>query len=373
MTIHAAEMVCSLGRDINTACAAARAGLTRLDGVACRIKGDYLDDETAVGHSVTGLTNGFEGDARLIRLLSEAARNLFQHPAASTAIQGRIGWFVSLPSAARTRSGLDALEENSRSTYEEILPEPSGVTDAVRGKHIISAALAFTGLSIPMDSVQVSTAGQVGFAELVLAAERKLEEGAIDAAVVGGVDALVSDPEVRWLAATGRLKTDEQASGLQPGEAAAVMLVTKSGNVAGQVIPPVANIRHVQLAQSQRSYASGAAPDGNGLVEALRPLASTQCGDGQSPWLVMDQNGEYFRAADWGQAFVTLFASIPDYEDATVWYPANSFGDTGCASGAVATCMVLRAYARTYAPSNLAAVVCSSDGPDRAAVLVEKQ
>jgi 3-oxoacyl-[acyl-carrier-protein] synthase-1 len=92
---------------------------------------------------------------------------------------------------------------------------------------------------------------------------------------------------------------------------------------------------------------------------------------GSRMWFVVDQNGEVFRANDWGFGLVRLQgASGIDTAQTEVWYPAGSFGDVGAASGAVATCIALRAFERRYAPSPHALVIASGDGVDRAGCVI---
>ena len=366
-------MVCSLGHDIDTACAAARAGLGRLGTMPFGVMGGDGAPAAAIGHGVFGLTDGFEGDARLIRLCGQAARNLFEYPAVAANQLGKMGWFLALPSATRRLSGLDRISEDARALYEENLPKsPVAATDSARGERIIRASLEMAGVSPTLNRVRVSTAGRVGFGELVDTAAQELEAGTLDTAIVGGVDSLVSEPELAWLNITGRLKTDEQSAGLVPGEAAALIFLKKTGNVYGSQTSALANLHSVQHAQTRRPYSAGEAPDGDGLAEALFPLAEAQCVNSQTPWIVTDQNGENYRAADWGHAFVRLLTRYSNYENVVLWHPAVSFGDTGAASAAVGVCMALRAYARNYAPNDIAVVVSSSDGPERAALIVEK-
>ena len=82
-------------------------------------------------------------------------------------------------------------------------------------------------------------------------------------------------------------------------------------------------------------------------------------------WFVVDQNGEVFRANDWGCSLVRMQGTNGiDSAPTDVWYPAASFGDVGAASGAVATCMAMSAFERGYSPSPHAVVMTNSDGAD---------
>ncbi len=78
MNIAGIGLVSALGCDAATSCAAARAGLVRsrvLDNFALRSAVDG-EAEPVIGHPVSLLTRGFEGDARLMRLLQGALTDL---------------------------------------------------------------------------------------------------------------------------------------------------------------------------------------------------------------------------------------------------------------------------------------------------------
>ena len=217
----------------------------------------------------------------------------------------------------------------------------------------------------------VTTAGQLGFAELFDAASRDLGEGNIKMACVVCVDSLVAEPDVHWLNITQRLKSVDQPTGLAPGEAAVALLLTTTARAHPAGLTPVAHLHSLRRATGPGSFLTGEPADGKGLSSVLGPLVEAQSARHRIPWLVTDQNGESYRAADWGHAFVRMRAATPVYGEANLWYPAMSFGDTAGAAAAVSICVSLQAFARGYAPSNVAAVVCSNDGPERAAVLVE--
>ena len=104
--IRAIGMVSSLGLDWRTACAAARAGLRRaapVEGLETSSEVDGEDEQT-IGHAVTLLTHGFEGGARLLRLLAGGLQDLLlQAPQLRIADAG-VGYFLVLPPRDRVRS-----------------------------------------------------------------------------------------------------------------------------------------------------------------------------------------------------------------------------------------------------------------------------
>src|SRR5438094_948531 len=107
-------MVTSLGCDAATACAAARAGLSR----AAEIPGMELmsevtgEPEPIMAHEVPLLTRGFEGNVRLQRLLVGGLIELKSRLPAAMLKRGGIGFYVSLPDPARTMQGLDLIADD---------------------------------------------------------------------------------------------------------------------------------------------------------------------------------------------------------------------------------------------------------------------
>jgi 3-oxoacyl-[acyl-carrier-protein] synthase-1 len=93
--------------------------------------------------------------------------------------------------------------------------------------------------------------------------------------------------------------------------------------------------------------------------------------DGLPIWFITDQNGELYRATEWGNVVVRLVGYSQAFADPVLWYPAASFGDTGAVSGAVAICMAVNAFARGYAPAQTVAILSSAEDPSRAAVLLK--
>ncbi len=130
----------------------------------------------------------------------------------------------------------------------------------------------------------------------------------------------------------------------------------------------MASVRSCAFAQDTRTLLDGAAAAGEGLAAAVKK--SVACVSDVPIWLLIDHNGEAYRAADWAYALVRLIAQDYRFREAPVWYPAVSFGDTGAASGIAALGTVLSAFERDYAPAETAVICSSDDGPGRSALIV---
>ena len=86
--------------------------------------------------------------------------------------------------------------------------------------------------------------------------------------------------------------------------------------------------------------------------------------------LVADLNGTDFRASDWGYALVHLRDRLGEFE-ADLWLPAESFGETGAATGGVSLCMVFEAARRGLVPGSAASLILCADGGGRSCLLIE--
>src|SRR5215813_4737977 len=100
-------MVASLGHDVDTCCAAARAGLVRSQPLDYQV--DSPDDsvgESAIGCPVPFLTAGFEGEARLLRLAQAGLTDLLRHVPEAPRTLASIPCYLSLPNPFRSYTGV---------------------------------------------------------------------------------------------------------------------------------------------------------------------------------------------------------------------------------------------------------------------------
>jgi 3-oxoacyl-[acyl-carrier-protein] synthase I len=372
IAITARGLVSSLGHDVVTSCAAARAGLADPEPLDYfPLRGADGGIEAAVGHPVRDLTLGFEGFARLLRLAQAGLADLERQAPEGPFHARGTGFYLSLPDAERIYRGTALLvddEEGDRP--EEPDGEPDGEAARDQAQRLLAACAALQGWPYEPTLRFATARGHTGVAEAVAAALADLAAGRVTAAVVGGVDSLLEAETLQWLAHTGRLKSPDAPVGLLAGEAAGFLLLepAKAGLAAGR--SPLGIVRSTLFGDEPRPLLSGDSPLGAGLSRVLQAIAADPgTGDGRL-WLVADLNGEEYRAKDWGLAMVRASGGNGALSSAAVHCPVESFGDTGAASGAVGLCAVTSAFARGYAPAATAAVVSAGDGKERAAIVV---
>jgi hypothetical protein len=362
LTITALGMVSALGCDAATACAAARAGIRRarrLDYFRLRSDGEK---ESVAGHPVPIVAAGFEGRARLLRLLTAGMADLGSPG-------GEAAFYLSMPEPHRCFTGIRLVQDDA--AREALIgrvgtDEPPREISRDEVQLLLSTAAGHAGWPGRATLRFVSCAGHAGVAEAMERAIADLRSGAVEEAVVGGVDSLLDEDTLQWLQNTGRLKTKGVPAGLQPGEACALVRL-RAGRKAGTDDAPLAAVEAVRTAMEPDPFLTGAPSRGTGLVEALSTVAEP---DADRAWVICDQNGESYRAAEWGYALCRMAGRFRGLAGSVVWYPAASFGDTGAASGAIAVCLAARAIERGYAPLTPAIVTMCSDGPARGALRI---
>jgi len=367
-------MVTALGYDAPTVCAGARAGLSRSSVIEhYRIRSEVEGDpEAVVGHQAGLLTRGFEDEARLVRLAQGGLADLLAQTAQLDWQTRRHHFYVSLPDVRRTREGarLIADDDARRVLIErqsQLPPDQADTANKTRAERVLLRAAALAQWPIqPVPRFQTCS-GHAGGLEALQAALADLQAGVTEIAVLLGVDSLLDEGTLDWLQQLGRLKCDGAPAGFQPGEAAVAIALAAQPLPTDQVLGVV---KSVALAQEKRTLIGGDTAAGEALTEAIALCWGAD--RGESPWLITDQNGEVYRATDWGHAAVRLRARFESFADPVLWYPGISFGDTGAASALTGICMAVHAWGRHYAPASTALIASASDGAGRAALRLER-
>ena len=370
-------MVSSLGYDVMNSCAAARAGISRAGELDYfRMKSVEDGEEISVlGHQVPNATIGFEGLVRLLILSRLALEDLLRNSSLRNLDHSRVGLHLALPDFQRVNRGIDLIsdEEIRNSRLEDMADSPADADEKSYGVRICQALTTQLGLTISPGHWFQYYAGHCGVASAIQGAVSALRHRDTDYTVVGGVDSLIEAETLQWLLETGRLKTDGVAVGLQPGEASAFLLLERYETAAARGARIFGRILELARATEEATLLSGKPVLGIGLSQTIVGVVAKVSKERCLPfWIVTDQNGETYRASEWGYALTRLLAQMPELGDSRLWYPAVAFGDTGAASGFIAICMVIYGFVRGYGLSDVALILSSSEDSERSSILVAR-
>lgn len=359
LVVTACGLASSLGAGWMASCAAARAGVRRARIMSELTFASVVDGSalSPIGHSADLLTRGFEGFARELRLLqaglADVVRQAWPDAAAPPA---DAAFYLSIPDPRRIYVKTDLIASEARRAQLRALAAEADVPEpAERATRLLERAAELLGWPRAPCLAFVTAAGRTGVTEALAAAARDLATGEhAGPAIVGGYDCLLDAPTLAWLNELGRLKHADNPVGVEPGEAAAFVVVgTEEASRLSSGRP-----RAYLCSAHLEGHAGGRGP-GVAMTAAIE-AAHAKVSDGPPRWLLCDHDGTAERATDVGQAVVRLVARWPGTSP-HIDYPPLAFGDVGAATGAVASCLALAAWDRGWARAPIAVIAAAED------------
>jgi len=335
LSITGLGLASSLGSTIGAA-AAFRAGISRARALECfPLDGPDEDGPSyVVGHAARPAAEGFDQMAAWLRLARLALEDL------------RTAWDASAWQRLwRDTALVVALPSISAERYGWSLSDPASTMD----QFFTQKLLALLGQQLPDDRRMVINDGHAAVAGAMHAARERLVDGRWRRVVLLAVDTLLDRSSVTWLQESERLKSPGHPHGVMPGEAAVALLLELPGDQLGQAVG--VTVEDVALDYSSTVHDQDEVPMKTAESAARRLLAvfnqvSPVSGAVSSVDHYVDLNGEVRRAEVWGNLQPHLNQRmIPG----RTWYPAEGFGETGAASGALACLLAARSWARGYA------------------------
>lgn len=362
LAVTALGMASSLSDGAVEACAAARAGLARVSPLAGAPvwDEDEADVVPATGH-VCAHTDGREGPARLAVLAAVALEELA--PVLTAEPRARTGLFLALPTGYFLTQAEAWVPELDPEDGEAAGPGPAPAPDPGRAAfqrrdveaRLVDAMLEHVPAAGPLAARRLFLGGAPAVVEALAAAREALGAGTLDRCIVGGVDSLASPEVLAAVAQLGLLKGPEVATGIVPGEAAALLLLEAPDRAQRGGRPALGYVMREATRLDPHHALAEAAFVGRGLADAICDVLPPD----RSPGLVVgDLDGTTVRALDWGGALQRTRAlhGVPE------WYPAVQLGAVGAAAGAVGLAMACRGFARGYAPPDVLVWVWGEEG-----------
>lgn len=374
LAVTGVGLVCSLGRDGATACAAARAGLVRVTDAPDYSVFDPAEDAMAPVpvHAVFGVR--LVGQARLLQLARLAWRSLLdtaEHPTEP------VGAAITLPASSWRDWNVQVEEAESESDDEPedealLTRPPADPWREVDAAEVASwlervreeESATNGGLPIRFDprSIRGRSGGPAAFLESLRDAENLLRAGRVRRCLVGTVDSWLDSGTLAALDRFRVLKTPGRPHGFMPGEGAAFFWVELPESAAERTL---GRIEAIETRVDSGFRLSGAEPYGVALADAIGGALDAS----PAPAMTLAPvNGDIWKSKEWGYVRMRLGERLPDEGLTAV---AESFGEVGAAAGALALARALHALARESASSVLIAV--SGDDGGRGAFRVEKE
>jgi 3-oxoacyl-[acyl-carrier-protein] synthase-1 len=371
IVITGVGMVSSLGWGAVAACAAARAGITRV----AELEDFTLWDETAevpvpaTGHRAPGV-EGFQGIGRLARLGTIALQDLRDRVDLSESALVRTGLFINLSSSYY----LDQARARRVPSEEEKAADPREAREREAGlsNELPRLLHRFSGMTVPSENRRTLFGDQAGVFRLILEASELLQRGTLERCIIGAIDSNIDPGRLEILNELGLLKGPDNASGLIPGEAAAFILIERLDLARARRANVEAGLGTPAVVQEQVHRFGDRMSAGLALSEAVTSATTREAGgEGSLGVMIGGLNGDRWRAMEWGCASVRLQArgGPKAFEE---WYPAVSFGETGAAAGAISIVMATRAIARGYSRGERIGIWTSSDNGIKAAGCVNR-
>lgn len=250
------------------------------------------------------------------------------------------------------------------------LPEPRpGFTtqdvDAIRAR-----LSRIADLPLEVAALHLSTDGHAGALSLLGEALASMREQAFDACLVGGIDSYFHPDTMEWLDENRQLAGTDARSAFVPGEGAGFCLLMNERLLAQMGLGSLGLVRTVATGWEDKRIKTADVCLGVGLgavVErAVQPIAPHSR---TINTIICDVNGERYRGEEWGFVCVRL---AEYFDDPTgYWSPADCWGDTGAASGALFITLACQAASRGYANGPLTLVWAGSEAGLRGAAVLE--
>ena len=365
-------LVTCVGHDAASACAAQRAGVVRRAPLHDLTAYDEAELEAPVmGAPIRSLTDGFIQTGNWIRTAVACLEDL-ERTSAAPADDAAFWADTAL---------LWVVPEYS---YERFYwPEPD--VPRILESSCAQVLESVSGLRFHPLADRFVPLGHAGAAAAIQRALQLLAAQQAPRVAILSTDSWLDTLSLGVLGRQGRLHTPERSAGMTPGEGAAAILLESPAEARRRSARPQAFVLAATHRPAPRELAeddpagsrSAMAPEiARVLAGAARQVLGAGSGGGERAPdqrfrgdLVLDLNGEVWRAEVWGHLMVHLGKDV-EFDGCRQFIPAVSWGDIGAASGLAGACIAARSYARGYAAASGRTLVLSvSDGGGVGAVL----
>ncbi|MBU4263384.1 MAG: beta-ketoacyl synthase [Proteobacteria bacterium] len=200
------------------------------------------------------------------------------------------------------------------------------------------------------------------------AGSRKILDRTCEFCLVGGVDSYIDPDTLDWIEDNEQLHVPSNAWGFIPGEAASFCLLCSLDTAKKYKLAVRAQLLAISTAIEENRIKTETVCLGKGLTQAVKNCLHELPGDFRIDYTICDQNGEAYRADEFGFMLARLSECFVDFSDYMA--PADCWGDVGAASGPLFINSVIAAAEKGYAKGSHTLLWTSSEGGERSAGIV---
>lgn len=186
--------------------------------------------------------------------------------------------------------------------------------------------------------------------------------------LAGGVDSYIDSRTLDWLERNEQVHELDNAWGFIPGEASAFCLLCDEATAEEYQLPRLCRIVSVATENEANRIKTDTVCVGTGLTKAFRRVLPELPTDARVNHVFCDQNGEAYRADEYGFTLMRTNKYFVDGSDFTA--PADCWGDVGAASGPLFILLAATAARKGYAKGPWTLAWTSSESGERSSVLI---
>lgn len=368
------SLINSLGHDAATACAAARAGLSRiseldtLNPMLCNSFGqESLDGLPPInGHAVFGLGNGAAGIGKIVSLAVPALQQWLAHNATRVSSARKPALLLGL-------SDYYVQDHHYASDNESVLPDDLSPSDLWQRQapRIVERLFHETGLRILPENVHVDFGSHAVFGALFKRAQQLIHDQQHDLLLTLCADSLLEPACLVASADAGLMATADNPVGFLPGEAAAVGLFSpheRQGlRTDGGLWVRACHHHH------GTGWDDDTLPDGRTMATLVADClqdGGVKAQDIQQ--VLIDHNGLEWYAYEWGNTQLQLQQRGISLAHSQHIFPIVSFGEIGAAYGLTCLAMAEQGYQRGYYHGATLLLMTSLSGARTAALITHQ-
>ena len=316
-----------------------------------------MDAIPVIGCPVSGYADGFNKVGRWIRLGLGCLQDLIDQNAlpdsTDTQFWSKTGLIGVTPPCREPR--IDADEACTPKDVQRAFLHP---------------LLDLLDRPIPESNLEMVCAGHSGAVMAVDMSPAMMTQKGLERVIVLGVDSYLDPESLDWLSENHPAQDRKHADRSDAGRSRR-LFHARIGKGGAKTVGQKDWRRSSQpaLGTEENHYYSDGSSQGVALAGVIHQAVVNAGLDGPfAGEVISDMNGETWRAYELGSARIRLSSVLS--EEADFVFPADSLGEVGAASGAVAICMAVRMLHRRYSMGDTVLIASSSDAGPVAAVCV---